>query len=127
MKKHLTLIEVVIAIAILALSLVAAMSISSGSKQRIEKAYQRWKNQNMLSQAAEYYLLVGPDSDIPYNVFPHENVRATCSIQECNNLPDDVKINAGKWLLSTYHIEISSNGKILKSIDIDKIVNRNEI
>ena len=119
--------EIIVAIAILALSLVAAMSISSSSKRRIDKAYKKWEAQNMLSQAAEYYLLTGANSIIPDNIFPYENVSASCSIIECEALPEDIDSFSDQWLLSTYHIEINSNGKIIKDIKIDKIINRNEM
>jgi type II secretory pathway pseudopilin PulG len=122
-----TLMEVIIAIAILALSLVAAMAISSSSKRRIDKAYKKWKVQNMLSQATEYYLLAGANSDIPDNIFPYDNVQASCSVTDCEALPEDIDVYSGQWLLATYNVEITSKGRILKDIKIDKIVNKNEI
>jgi type II secretory pathway pseudopilin PulG len=122
-----TLIEIIVAIAILALSLIAAMSMTSSSKRRIYKAYQRWKTQNMLSQAAEYYLLTGSNAAIPNNIFPYDNVHVSCSVTECETLPEDIDVYSGQWLLATYYIKIVSNGKILRDIKIDKIINKNEI
>jgi len=119
--------EIIVAIAILALSLVAAMSMSSASKRRIDKAYKRWEAQNMLSQAAEYYLLTGANTDIPDNIFPYKNVYASCSIIDCETIPGDIDTFSDQWILATYHIEISSNEKILKDIKIDKIINKNEM
>ncbi len=119
--------EVVIAIAILALSLVAAMSMSYSSKRRIDKAQRRWKTQHMLSQAAEYYLLAGANSSLPDDIFPYENVEVNCDIRECENLPEDIDINSGQWFLGTYHIELKNNGKKIKSVKIDKIINKNEL
>lgn len=122
-----TLMEVVVAIAILALSLIAAMSVSSSAKRRIDKAYKKWEAQNMLSQAAEYYLLTGANTDIPNDIFPYDNVQASSSVAECVTLPEDIDAYSGQWLLATYHVEIASNGKILKDIKIDKIINKNEM
>ena len=119
--KNFTLIETILAIAILALGLVASMSMSSSSKVRIDKAYKHWKAQNMLSQAAEYYLLSGTDNVIPNSIFPFDNVQASCTISECEALPKNIDTYSDQWFLATYHIEISSNGKILKDIKIDKI------
>jgi prepilin-type N-terminal cleavage/methylation domain-containing protein len=127
MKIKFTLIEIIVAIAILALGLLSAMSMSSFSKYRIDKAYKKWKMQHMLSQASEYYLLVGANTDIPHIIFPYKNMQASCSVIECKVLPEDIDVYFDQWLLGTYHVEIVSNGKILRDIKIDKIVNKNEI
>ncbi len=119
--------EIIVAIAILAISLLAAMSMSSSSKRRIDRAHKKWKVQNMLSQAAEYYLLAGANSNIPDTIFPYDNVQTRCSVSECETLPEDIDVYSGQWFLATYHIEISSNGKILKDIKIDKIADKNEL
>ena len=126
-RKSFTLMEVVIAIAILALSLVAAMSMSYSAKKRIDKAYKNWKTQHMFSQAAEYYLLAGANSNIPDNIFSYEDIEVNCDIQECENLAEDTDTNSGQWFLGTYHIELKNNGKELKSIKIDKIINKNAL
>ena len=68
-----TLIEVIVALAILALGLVTAMSISSSSKRRIDKAYKRWGIQHQLTQATEFYMLAGANSNIPNTIFPYKN------------------------------------------------------
>ena len=81
----------------------------------------------MLSQAAEYYLLAGANTDIPNNIFPYDNVQASCSVTECETLPEEIDVYSDQWFLAAYHIEITSYGKILKDIKIEKIVNRNEM
>ena len=55
--KSFTLIEVIIAIGILAISLASLFQIIASSRARIAKAEESWHNMHMLTQAAEYVLL----------------------------------------------------------------------
>ena len=56
MKKHFTLVEVIVAMAIMALALTAFFALSQSAVNRIDKAYSNWERTHLLSQAAEYYL-----------------------------------------------------------------------
>jgi len=127
-KKTFTLLELIVAISILAISLVGAMSMSTSSKKRINKAFTNWNKQHMLSQAAEFYLLAGANAQIPDEIFPYENVSVSCNISENSSLPQNVDNISGDWMLSTYNIELTnSGGNNLKTIKIDKILNKNEL
>ena len=55
--KGFTLIEVIIAIGILAISLASLFQIIASSRARIAKADEGWHHMHMLTQAAEYVLL----------------------------------------------------------------------
>ena len=63
--KYFTLIEVVVAMAVLGLALVGFFAMSNSAVQRIDKAYSHWERMHLLSQAAEYYLLFA-DEEPPY-------------------------------------------------------------
>jgi prepilin-type N-terminal cleavage/methylation domain-containing protein len=52
-----TLVEVIVALAILTMGLLAGLSLIASSQQRLTKASKRWHEQHLLTQAAEYFLL----------------------------------------------------------------------
>ena len=62
--KIFTLIEVIIAIGILAISLASLFQIIASSRARIAKAEESWRNMHMLTQAAEYVLLHSGNADV---------------------------------------------------------------
>ena len=49
-----TLIEVVVALAILSLSLAGLLQLSIGANSRLANAVEKWEAEHMLAQAAEY-------------------------------------------------------------------------
>jgi len=120
-----TLIEVVVALAILTGGIMGAMAIVSMSKNRMDKAYDRFFAQHMLAQAAEYYLLCG-NKPITPDFFPYSGYSTSCNINDCrdNNVPPNT---GGNWKLVTYDISVrGSNGQNISSVKIDKLL-RNEI
>ncbi|MCP4179332.1 MAG: prepilin-type N-terminal cleavage/methylation domain-containing protein [bacterium] len=119
-KLKFTLIEVIVAIAILSMGLVGAMAISGSSKRRVDKAYNRWRAQHILTQAGEYYLLCGPNIDIPNDIFPYSDVRASCNANECENLPNNLPAQIKDWSLFTYNIKLTGTYNI--NVMVDKIV-----
>jgi Tfp pilus assembly protein PilV len=128
-NRNFTLIEVVIALGILALGIVTAMGLASASKMRMEKAYAKWKNQHLISQGAEYFLLAGAGQDIPDDLFPYNNYRVSCSLIEPEGLDDAANLQADEWHLKTFKIELwdNRNNRLLKVLKVDKIVNRDDL
>ena len=132
MKKHFkvkffTLIEVIIAMAILALAVVTLLSYSVQASNRMRKAYKRWNEEHMLAQAVEYYLLAGPKDDIPQEFFPYEDYRATCEIIE-PQLPDEVEDENASWRFVTLKISIyDSSNKEVESINVDQILQAEDV
>ena len=61
---YFTLVEVIAAMAIMALALTAFFTLSQSAVNRITKAYDQWERMHLLSQAAEYCLLF-PDEEPP--------------------------------------------------------------
>lgn len=120
--SHFTLLEVVIAVAILAMGLIAAMEIAVTASKRTIKAVKRWETQHMLNQATEYFLLAGPDEPIPNEFFPYEGFRAECAV-EPPDLKDDMEPIVGNWQLVKLRISIyDSTGKEVDSLSIHKIL-----
>ena len=121
--KKFTLMEVVIAIAILAMGILGGMSMISMSKKRMDKAYNTWLSGHLLAQAAEYYLLCGGDKNIPFEYFPYNGYFAQCVVSNCGDLSQDgVSSVSGNWRLVTYDISVKDTyGKIISQAKVDKI------
>ena len=62
-----TLIEVVVALGILALSIAGLLSLLTSSQNRIGKSMEEWKNMHMLAQAAEFTLIIRTRRDCRTN------------------------------------------------------------
>ncbi len=124
-----TLLEVIIAIAILSMGILAAMSMVSLSKKRMDKAYNTWFNGHLLAQAAEYYLLCGANKSITSDYFPYNGYSAQCTVTNCNDLSkDSVSSISGNWRLVTYDIGVKDPyGNIISQVKVDKIVKNEQI
>lgn len=125
-NRYFTLIEVVVALAILAMGILSAMNIISFSKRRMDRAYDSWFAQHMLAQAAEYYLLCG-ERQIPPDMFPYRGYNASCRISDCSDIRGVSANTGGNWKLATYDISIRGpNGQIISEVKVDKIF-KNEL
>ncbi|MFZ2657124.1 MAG: type II secretion system protein [Victivallales bacterium] len=122
-RRSFTLLEVVVALAVLGLAIVSSMEMCSSAVARMEKAKARWRNQHMISQAAEFFLLAGPGAQLPHEIFPFSDARASCSVDNAQGLPADVDTVSGQWRLATYHVQLyDSSGKNISFLKIDKII-----
>lgn len=122
-KAKFTLVEVVVALTVLGFAVISASAMCSQSVNRIAKAKARWANQHMISQAAEYFLLAGANSQPPSEIFPYKNVRVSCSVVNAEGLPAGVDAVSGQWRLATYEISLAgASGEKLNSLKIDKII-----
>ena len=65
-----TLIEVVVALGILALSMAGLLQLLTASQERVGRAAEEWQHTHMLMQAAEYVLLQEGQDDEPAGLFP---------------------------------------------------------
>jgi len=126
-KYYFTLLEVVLAIAILSLGFITAMSISMTASRRLIKAVSRWEEQHMLNQAAEYFLLAGPKEAIPQGFFPYEGYRAECIIDNAD-LPEEVDSEFGTWSIVKLKISIfNEDDKKVNSLEMNKIFRAEDI
>lgn len=120
-KHSFTLLEVVMALAILALGFISAMGLAMNAAGRLMKSQTRWEEQHMLNQATEYYLLAGPKEQIPQDFFPFEGYRAECVIDKAD-LPEGVDTEVGTWRLVKLIITIyNQENKPVTSLEMDKI------
>jgi hypothetical protein len=122
-KTRFTLVEVVVALTVLGFAIISASAMCSQAITRITKAKARWENQHMLSQAAEYFLLAGPNAQVPSEIFPYRNARVNCTVANAGELPAEVDAVSGQWRLATYELQLTgSAGEKLHSLKIDKII-----
>ena len=126
MKVHsrFTLIEVVVALAILTLSLAGLLQLLSQSQLRIANAEDKWRHTHMLIQAAEYLMLAGDDEEpaVPDEFFPYPGDSVECTIEEAEGLPDDYKELDGQLPLKKWEIKLirHSDGSELAGVIIDR-------
>ncbi len=73
-KTKFTLIEVLVALTILASSITIALIVSQTAIDQVARAKRQWLRIHCLTQAAEIYLTNGPTSPaINYEIFPYNN------------------------------------------------------
>jgi len=128
--RQFTLIEVIIAIGILAISLASLFQIIATSRARIAKADEEWHNMHMLTQAAEYVLLHKADvvDGVDRDFFPYTDYQVRIDYEEVLDpqIDDDFKSINGQLPLELCTIELlnlKSTGKESVGIlEIERII-----
>lgn len=127
MKRNFTLIEVLIALAVLTMGILAAAGLIWGAQSRNITAAQQWEEQHIMSQAAEYLLLAGNDDPIPERFFPYADYRINSRYGSPMNLPVGVDDRQPGWRLATLHIQLSDkSGNPIKELALDRILKTEE-
>ena len=124
---HFTLLEVAIAAGILALAVVMSVSIMGGARSRILRAESRWGRQHLLSQAAELYLLGGPDADVPAGLLDEGfSCDCTLSLVADGALEEMAEAQEG-WVLGRFHIRVfDPAGDLMAECEVEKLVRETE-
>ncbi len=125
-KRGFTLIEVVVALAILTGGLAVLLSMATQAQNRIGRAREQWTDFHMLEQAAEYYLLQpGLDPDAPpAEIFDYPGYSAHAEYTDAENVPEEFEISGGVqatlrcWTISVMR---DSDRKTVESIKVDRI------
>ncbi len=128
--KGFTLIEVIIAIGILAISLASLFQIIASSRARIAKADEAWHNMHMLTQAAEYVLLHRADivDSVDRDFFPYRDYQVDISYEEVldEQIDDDFKSISDQLPLDLCVIELlnlkTSGKETVGRLEIERIV-----
>ena len=112
-RNSFTLIEVVVALAILTLSLAGLLQLLSQSQLRIAHAEEKWMETHMLIQATEYLLLAGDPEEptVPEEFFPYPKYVVECNVDEAEGLPDDYKEIDGQLPLKKWEIKVFRIGE----------------
>ena len=125
MKKHFTLVEVIVAMAIMALALTAFFALSQSAVNRVDKAYANWERTHLLSQAAEYYLLFADEEppDIPPEIFESNIYDVEMRYEAAENLPEELNELSGQAPLRTLIIDLVAPGsrEIIDTLKIDRV------
>ena len=125
MKKMFTLVEVVIATFILAVSATVAVEMTSSAHLRTYNAESEWAQEHLLSLGCEFYLLFGHEAEFPADKLP-EGYSISCELQE-GVIPDE-ELDEEKfdpfrgWVLGEYTISLYLENELISSITVDKIV-----
>ena len=128
--KGFTLIEVIVAIGILALSLASLFQIIASSRARIAKADEAWHNMHMLTQAAEYVLLHRADvvDSVDRDFFPYRDYQIDISYEpvEDEQIADDFASISGQLPLELCTIELinlkTSGKETVGTLEIERII-----
>lgn len=126
MKKSasFTLIEVVISLAILAISLTGILEMMTQSQKRLAKSYEKWERTHLLCQAAEYYLMQGDDpAEIPEFIFPYKDYQLETSIEDVADLPEELTDLMGQVPLKCLLISLKKlpENEIVDTLRIDRL------
>ena len=120
-----TLIEVVIALAILSLSLAGMFRLLSSSQLRIANAEEKYREMHMLTQGVEYLMLTGTEEDlsVPDEVFPYTDYLIDCTVEEADGLPEELtgqenQLPLKKWVV---HLIRASDRNERLSVTIDRL------
>lgn len=107
-RTHFTLLEVVISIAILALSLAGLFRLLGHSQKRISEAEDQWRHMHMLTQGAEYFMLAGREEDlhVPDEIFPYQDYVIECTIEDAEGIPEEFKNQEGQIPLKKWTIKL---------------------
>jgi hypothetical protein len=120
--RTLTLVEVVVALAVLAIGFASLLSIMAMSSKRAAKAEAKWDASHRLSQATEFFLLCGPQVRIDERFLTYQGANAECRLEKVEGLPDGVEETRGQWRLAHLHIQLFQDGAPAASLDIEKIL-----
>ena len=89
--RSFTLIEVVVALAILSISIAGLLQLLTAAQNRIIKVDDHWMRTHMLIQAAEYYMLMKQEDPpaITDTFFPYDDYRVDVTWEEIEGLPEE--------------------------------------
>ena len=122
--RRFTLVEVVVAMAILALSLVGFFAMSQTAVNRI-----RWERMHLLSQAAEYCLLFPSEEppEIPPEIFESSRYELEIYYEDAAGLPEELSELENQAPLRTLVLNLIDvhSREIVDTLRIDRI-NYNE-
>ena len=122
--RRFTLIEVVVALAILSLSLAGLLQMSMNSTRNSDSAMEKWRSEHMLAQAAEYLLLQNEEGvDIPEEFFPYPGYSVEVVCDDAEGLPEDYSDLEGQLPLKRWNIAVvrNSDGAKAAEVNIDRI------
>lgn len=123
-SSRFTLIEVVVALALLSVSLAGLLQLSINSQQKLIASDDKWRHEHMLAQAAEYLMLVDEENaSVPDEFFPYPGYSVEVTIDDAEDLPEEYNELVGQLPLKCWNISIvrQSDAESVASVNIDRI------
>ena len=126
MKRNcFTLVEVVVALAILSISIAGFLQLLTAAQNRIIKANDSWTRTHMLMQAAEYYMLMKQEEPpaMTDTFFPYDDYRVEVTYEDIDNLPEEYTgLTSQKQLRAmVLTLRRQNDGQEVDKIIIDRI------
>ena len=124
-RKNFTLVEVVVALAILSISIAGFLQLLTAAQNRIIKASDSWTRTHMLMQAAEYYMLMKQEEPpaMTDTFFPYDDFRVEVTYEDIDNLPEEYTgLTSQKQLRAmVLTLRRQNDGQEVDKIIIDRI------
>ena len=124
-KPFFTLIEVVVALAILTISIAGFLQLLISAQNRIMRADDEWTRTHMLIQAAEYYMLMPQEDASPITevFFPYDDYRVDVTFEDIEDLPEEYTGLMSQKQLRAMVLELKqqSDGQTVDQLIIDRI------
>ena len=124
-RNSFTLVEVVVALAILSISIAGFLQLLTAAQNRIIKASDSWTRTHMLMQAAEYYMLMKQEEPpaMTDTFFPYDDFRVEVTYEEIDNLPEEYTgLTSQKQLRAmVLTLRRQNDGQEVDKIIIDRI------
>ncbi len=117
--KFFTLLEVLVALAIIALAVTATMYVMTASARRVQRAERFRIESHRLANAVEFFMLYPLGTAMEEKFFPYKNMSVECNYTE-PELSEGVEPEIGEQRLMTMTVEIT--GEITAKLSIDRIV-----
>ena len=121
-----TLIEVVVALALLSVALAGLLRLSVNSQLRVAAAREKWERTHRLMQAAEYLLLAYDESDlsVPEDFVPYQDTVIEAANEDLPDgaLPEELTGLDGQLPLKTLRIDLlrASDREVIDTLRIDR-------
>lgn len=123
-KTTFTLIEILVAVAIMGISLVIILTILGNTRAQLLRAEERWAREHLLTQATEFYLLAGPEETLPPELLP-EGFSADCELEEARELPENAIQPIGNTILKVYRVQLYGTAdELLGERTVEKLINK---
>ena len=129
-RANFTLIEIVVALGILAIGLGGMLQLAINAQLRVANAMEKWQDVHVATQAAEYLMLMDEQStEIPEEYFPYPDYTLNAYYDDADELPEEFNGLEGQLPLKKLVIELNRerDGKLVETIIIDKLSYEEEL
>lgn len=126
-SRPFTLMEVMIAALILAMSVAATTAIVGTARANMLREQRRWLREHLLTNAVEFYLACGPDAMPPDGLLP-DGYGCSCELFDVEDLPEDALESIREWRLGEYHIVVyDQSGNVFAEQSVRKILKEDDM